>query len=370
MRARGHHVEEWYLFGSKGDLPPGARLFEPGTRSASPLIIMRLFWRLVRALRQERPDVLFGLQPVSNILVGIAGLLAGIRHRLPTYHGPREWVTPAFAVADDVVNALGFYTQMVACANTVAETFGRDSMAVVINGHDVPKSFPRTEARTALGLPAQGMVFGQIGRLSYQKNQSFSIELLQQLPGATLLLVGIGPDDAALRSQINAAGLDERVYLVPAIAHDRIGLFYSAVDLVLFPSRYEGLSLAAIEAIHAGMPPLCTDIPSFREMFAASPLLQSQLLLPVSDRAPWLARIRNIADDRELRDRLSAEMARLSPAYGFEVMAEKYLQLIDQWDLPHRDPCALLYGPDFAAFNAAGRFAGGGRFKTRLATDR
>ena len=76
-----------------------------------------------------------------------------------------------------------------------------------------------------------------------------------------------------VRAQISAAGISERVRIIPAIANERIGLFYSAVDLVLFPSRFEGLSLAAIEAIHAGVPVLCSDIPSFLEMFAGSPLL-------------------------------------------------------------------------------------------------
>ena len=142
----------------------------------------------------------------------------------------------------------------------------------------------------------------------------------------------------AVRSQIETAGLAERVRIIPAIAHGRVGLFYSAIDLVLFPSRYEGLSLAAIEAIHAGVPSLCTDIPSFREMFAASPLLTAKLLLPAGDRSAWVARIRNILEDQELRRQIGNELARLSPAYGFEVMAEQYLRLIDQWDVPPGRP--------------------------------
>ncbi len=150
---------------------------------------------------------------------------------------------------------------------------------------------PRAQARAALGLPADGVMLGQIGRLSHQKNQDFSIELLQQLPQAHLVLVGIGPDEARDQGAYRRRRLADRVHIVPAIAHDRIGLFYSAVDLVLFPSRYEGLSLAAIEAIHAGVPPLCSDIPSFKEMFAASPLLTATLLLPASDPSAWLARI-------------------------------------------------------------------------------
>ncbi len=338
MRARGHHVEEWYLFGSDGDMPAGTRVFEPAKRSRSPLLLTALFCRVVAALRERKPDVLFGLQPYSNLLVGVAGRIAGIRDRVPTYHGPRAFVTPSLMALDDIVHWLGLYTQMVGCAHSVVETYGRDDMAVVVNGHDIPQAFSRAEARAALGLPADGLLLGQIGRLSHQKNQSFSLELIRRMPEATLVLLGIGPDEAALKSQIGAAGLADRVHIVPAIAHGRIGLFYSAIDLVLFPSRYEGLSLAGIEAIHAGMPALCTDIPSFREMFAASPLLTAQLLLPEGDRAAWIARIRDILADQELRREIGSELARLSPAFSFDVMAEQYLRLIDQWDTPPHRP--------------------------------
>ena len=338
MRARGHHVEEWYLFGSDGDMPAGTRVFVPAKRSRSPMLLLSLFFRVLAALRQAKPDVLFGLQPYSNLLVGVAGRIAGIRNRIPTYHGPRAFVTPSLMALDDVVYGLGLYTQMIACANNVAVTYHRDDMAVVVNGHDVPQTFSRADARTALGLPADAIILGQIGRLSHQKNQSFSLELIRHMSEAVLVLLGIGPDEALLKSQIDAAGLTERVHIVPAIAHGRIGLFYSAIDLALFPSRYEGLSLAGIEAIHAGVAALCSDIPSFREMFAASPLLTAQLLLPEGDQAAWIVRIRTLLADQTLRKQIGSELARLSPAYGFEVMAEQYLRLIDQWDAPPQRP--------------------------------
>ncbi|HUI14609.1 MAG TPA: glycosyltransferase family 4 protein [Xanthobacteraceae bacterium] len=338
MRARGHHVEEWYLFGSDGDMPAGTRVFVPAKRSRSPMLLLSLFFRVLAALRQAKPDVLFGLQPYSNLLVGVAGRIAGIRNRIPTYHGPRAFVTPSLMALDDVVYGLGLYTQMIACANNVAVTYHRDDMAVVVNGHDVPQTFSRADARTALGLPADAIILGQIGRLSHQKNQSFSLELIRHMSEAVLVLLGIGPDEALLKSQIDAAGLTERVHIVPAIAHGRIGLFYSAIDLALFPSRYEGLSLAGIEAIHAGVAALCSDIPSFREMFAASPLLTAQLLLPEGDQAAWIVRIRTLLADQTLRKQIGSELARLSPAYGFEVMAEQYLRVIDQWDAPPQRP--------------------------------
>lgn len=333
MRKRGHKVEEWYLFGSRGDAPASARIFEAGPRSRSPVVLLRLFARLFIALRQRKPDVVIGLQPLSNVLTGLLGLLAGVRHRVPTYHGPREWVTPIFMRLDDIAYALGLYTQMIACADSVATSHGRGAMAVVVNGHDAPKLSSRAAARAALGLPADGIVLGQIGRLSYQKNQDFSVELLHQLPQTRLVLVGIGPDEAELKAHISDSGLANRVHIVPAIPHDRIGLFYSAVDLVLFPSRYEGLSLAAIESIHAGVAPLCSDIPSFRELFAASPLLSSTLMLPM-DQARWAARAKELLADEGLRRQIAAELSRLSPSYSFEAMADQYLRLIEQWDAP------------------------------------
>ena len=329
MRVQGHHVEEWYLFGSKGDLPAGAYIFEPGPRSRSPRVLSRLFNRLVAALRQHKPDVLFGLQPLSNILVGVAGRIAGVSHRIPTYHGPRDWVNPTFVAVDTLINALGFYTQMVACANSVAASFKRKDIAVVVNGQSVPQSFSPGEARAALGLPMEGFLLGQLGRLSHQKNQRFTLELLQQLPEASLVLVGIGPDEREIRSQIKASGLEHRVRIIPSITHNRIGVFFSAVDLVLFPSRYEGLSLAAIEAIHAGVPPLCSDIPSFHEMFDSSPVLSAELVLPTSDASAWLARIRDLLRDKALYRQVVVELARLSPSYRFETMAQKYLRLLD-----------------------------------------
>jgi glycosyltransferase involved in cell wall biosynthesis len=345
MRKRGHRVEEWYLFSSDGDLPPGARVFYHTKRT--PFAILTVFRRVVAALRREKVDVLLGLQPLSNLFVGLAGSIAGVRNRISAYHGPFWSANQALMHLDALVASLGVYTQMVACSNSVAESFrahGRayDAIEVIVNGHNAPRLSQRALARAELGLPADGFILGQIGRLSHQKNQGFSLDLMRdlkhELPQALLVLLGIGPDEAAVRAQIAAAGIADRVRIIPAIAHDRIGLFYSAVDVVLFPSRYEGLSLAAIEAVHAGVPLLCTDIPSFRELFAPSPYLTKTLLLPPSDPALWRARIGELLTNGALRARVGTELAQLAPAYGFETMAERYLQLIDPREAPVHAP--------------------------------
>ena len=335
MRADGHHVEEWYLFGSYADTPPGARVFLNQRRSRSPITLVALFARVVSALRECKPDAVFGLQPLSNLLAAAAGALAGVRYRIGTHHLPYDQFNPLLMKLDGVAGRLGLYSDLVACGQSVADTYRHNGeaymrrMRVIPNGHRKPVTAERAAARAAFGLPPKGAVLGQLGRLYHQKNQRFSIGLLGDLPDTSLLMIGSGPDETLVRSEIASKGYEDRVRLHLHVDHSRIGEFYSAIDAVLFPSSFEGLSLAAIEAIHAGVPLVCSDIPSFREMFRDSPFLTGHLIVPLGDRAAWLERVRAILGDETLRAQIIAELQRLSPRYAFETMSAKYLALLE-----------------------------------------
>ena len=336
MRAAGHDVEEWYLFQSaSATMPPGARVFFKQGRSRSPLTLIPLFAKVISELRRRRPDTVYGLQSLSNLLAGIGGRLAGASNRIATLHIPADKFNSALMMLDGIVGRLGFYSCIIACGQSVADTFAYQGKAymrhvtVVPNGHRKPAMIDRASARQELGLPATGTVIGQLGRLYYQKGQRFSLDLLQQLPDVTLLLVGVGPDEDMLKSAVAAAGLADRVTFVRHIDHDRVGIFFSATDLVLFPSLFEGLSLSAIETIHAGVPLVCSDIPSFREMFKPSAFLTEAAIAPLGDPDVWLKRVRMALADPDYGTRFRHELAQLSPTYRFETMANQYLALLD-----------------------------------------
>ncbi|MBI4274029.1 MAG: glycosyltransferase family 4 protein [Rhizobiales bacterium] len=335
MRAAGHRVEEWYLFDSPSGVPAGARLFSAGGRARSPFKLAVLFVRVIAALRSQKPDTLFGLQSLSNLIIGIGGWLAGVPNRVATHHNPASLLDPLLMRIDAVVGRLGFYTRIIACAASVGESFERNGdaycrrMRVIPNGQKKPVMLARDDARSQLGLTKTGTVIGQIGRFCEQKNQGFSVDLLKDIPSATLLFVGTGPDENAVKANVTANGLSDRVHFVTSLPYQRIGAFYSAVDAVIFPSRFEGLSLAAIEAIHAGVPFVASDIASFRELFRDAPDLAKTLLVPLTDRALWISRLRALLDDAKLRAAVATEFARLSPAFDFDVMAKRYLAALD-----------------------------------------
>ena len=304
-------------------------------RARSPFTLIGLFFRVVRELRALKPDAVFGLQSLANLLTGIAGTLANIRNRVPTYHSAIDRQNPTLMKIDRVFGRLGLYTRIVTCAETVAETFVPNGpayarrLAVIVNGQKKAATFARDDARRELGLPATGIIVGQIGRLSPQKNQTVTVDLIRDVPDAHFLFVGDGPDEAEIKALVAKDGLNERVHFIRAIDYVRVGLFFASVDAVLFPSRFEGLSLAAIEAIHAGTPPICSDIPSFREMFRDSETLSKILLVPLEDRTLWLTRLRTVLHDPAIRNMVVAEMARLSPSFSFDTMAQRYLAVLD-----------------------------------------
>lgn len=335
MRAEGHRVEEWYLFGSQFGASPDARVFNEGIRVRSPLKLFMLFARVILALRRHKPDTIFGLQSLSNLIAGLGGWLAGIPNRIATHHNPAGLLDPTLMRLDALIGRLGFYTRIIACAATVGESFERNGeaysrrMRIIANGQRRPKLIARDDARRQLGLSLSEKIIGQIGRMCEQKNQEFSLDLLKDIPDATMLFVGTGPDEAAIRAAAAESGIKHRVYFIPAIEYEHIGVFYSAVDAAIFPSRFEGLSLAAIEAIHAGVPIVCSDIPSFREMFHDAPELARDLLVPLSRRDQWAARLRAVLADQALRARIRKEFTKLSPSFDFDIMAKRYLAVLD-----------------------------------------
>lgn len=108
------------------------------------------------------------------------------------------------------------------------------------------------------------LILGQIGRLSIQKNQSFSVDVLSELinkgVNAKLWLIGNGEDQAELEQKVVDANVKEYVRFFGQ--RTDVAQLLQGMDGVLFPSTYEGLGIVAIEAQAAGLPTYAsTEIP-------------------------------------------------------------------------------------------------------------
>ncbi len=140
------------------------------------------------------------------------------------------------------------------------------------------------EAKLRLGFAATDFVIGTVGRVEEQKGHVFLLEAfaqLRRLPGGAnlrLLLVGDGRLLPALRETADRLGIAEACRFPGSITS--LGDVYRALDLFIMPSLWEGLSLAMLEAMAAGLPVIATDVGGAREVLGDN---QWGLLVPPKD---------------------------------------------------------------------------------------
>lgn len=114
----------------------------------------------------------------------------------------------------------------------------------------------RKNKRKELGISDDTFVIGHIGRFVEQKNHRFLIDIFYEFhknhQNSLLLLIGQGPLEEEMRHKVDDLGLTSFVKFIGQ--RNDVNELYSAMDLFLFPSLYEGLGMVLIEAQCSGLP--------------------------------------------------------------------------------------------------------------------
>ena len=248
----------------------------PATRSPGPRSL-REAARLARIVREVDPDIVH----LHSSKAGFAGRLA-VRDRVPTIFQPHGW---SFLAIEGSLRALAVRWERLATRwvdTTVLVSEGEADISrevaiggrqrVLANGVDIDRFVPataadRTAARGASDLSSTAPVAVCVGRLCHQKGQNRLVEawpaVRDAVPDAVLVLVGDGPDQAELE-----AAATHGVRFVGARADVRPWL--AAADFAVFPSRWEGMSLALLEAMASGLAIVATDVAGVRDVVDAT----------------------------------------------------------------------------------------------------
>lgn len=199
---------------------------------------------------------------------------------------------------------------------------------------DTPLS--REEARERFGVSG-GLVIGAVGRLEAQKGHTHLLaalpELRREIPDLVVLLVGEGREQEALRRQVRDLALENTVRFL-GTRRDLAEIF-RALDVFVHPSLWEGLPLALLKAMGAGLPVVATRVSGSRE--AVEDGVNGYLVEPGDPEA--LARaILDLHRHPEARRRLGdAARGTVAKRYSLEAMLrrleELYLDLCSQQHL-------------------------------------
>jgi glycosyltransferase involved in cell wall biosynthesis len=160
---------------------------------------------------------------------------------------------------------------------------------------------PPRDGRTG---PVQLLAVGAIVR---RKGYDVLVTALDALRTLDWRLTIVGdardPDAArALKAQIAAAGLGERIMFAGAVAREQLPALYAAADLFVLPSRYEGFGMAYAEAIAHGLPVIGTTAGAITETVPAD----AGVLVAPDDAAALAVALRSLIANAATRARLAA----------------------------------------------------------------
>lgn len=292
------------LAGAVRGLDCGIHRWE-ATRSPGPRLPDEVR-RIARIVDELRPDVVHA----HSAKAGLAARIA-VRGRLPTVFQPHAWsfeavggVTARLALQWERFGAR--WASHVVCVSEAERRTGQRSgiaarWSVVPNGVDVGRFGPgdADAGRAALGLDeilAPGApLLVCVGRLCRQKGQDVLLRawaaVAQRLPQARLVLVGDGPDGPALRRQAPPSVLF-------AGDIEDAAPWYRAADLVVLPSRWEGMALVPLEAMACARPVVVTDVDGASE--SLPPGLVPHGLVPAEDPGALARALTGLLGDRQL----------------------------------------------------------------------
>lgn len=219
--------------------------------------------RALRALaRRFRADVVHSHGYRPDIITRLAG--GGRRPWVSTVHGFTSVSARVHVYAAVDMLALRRAATVVAVADRVRTQLRGRGIAdrrirVIRNVPPGRDPVDRAAARMALGLDATDRVMGWVGRFSHEKGPDRLVDLVRRLrTPATLVLVGDGPVRAEVMAALDAVDGPVRARWIGA--RDDIGRYMRAFDVVLLPSRTEGMPMVVLEAMASGVPVAGFDV--------------------------------------------------------------------------------------------------------------
>lgn len=337
LRARGRHAELLYfrershlVDALEADGVPVHRIDKRG--AVDPAFV----WRLRRFLRAGRFDVVHAFSITAELWVRLVlplvpGLrlvssVRGLGLNGPDWHWrAKRWIVQGSSA---VISNTRAGAELVARRCRVPV----QGIDIVPNGLELPPMPAQAErlaVRRDLGLADAALLLLFVGRLVPEKNLPLLLDALSRLPPAQrplLWLAGEGPERRRIEADVARLGLADGVRLLGERSDTR--RLMQAADLLVLPSREEGLSNVLLEAMGSGLPVIATAVGGSPELIDDR---VTGRLLPSDDAAALASTIAALAADAGERRRLAdAARAQAEARFTLGAMVDHTARIYDR----------------------------------------
>jgi glycosyltransferase involved in cell wall biosynthesis len=280
-------------------------------------------WRLRRLVRTLRFDIVHTHMPIPAVAARLALGPGGPRLVHTEHNTWRRYRWPTYA-ANLATYALNDH--VIAVSQAVADSIeprrvprlkAMPPIEVLVHGIelDVPGvGNARLGARRLLDLPADAPVVGTVGSLTAKKDHGTLLRAVQLLQrrhaGTRLVVVGTGPLQQALRQEAHDLGISDLVVFTGL--RDDVTALLPAFDVFALSSTFEGLPIALVEALAAGLPSVVTAVGGVPEVVTDG---REGLLVPAGSPQLLADAVARLLADDELRAQMSRAARERSRAF-------------------------------------------------------
>lgn len=275
----------------------------------------RALYRMFRFFRRRQFDILHAHLPYSQTLGRVFGRLGSHHTMVSTQHNVPDNYNPVTRTLERLTRRLD--TRTVAVSEGVEQAFTGDSAryrrgqqrqwCTIYNGIDVESFRQKVTVADPHAVREQwdveaSLIYLNISRYVEAKSQMDLIvamaDVVKAEPDSHLFIVGWGPLKDQLRAAVESHGLEGHITItgkVPTV-HE----YYALADVFVSSSVFEGMPIAHIEAMAAGLPLVATDIAGVNEVITPN---ENGLLVP-PEQPEQLAKAMLELRDREDRNQL------------------------------------------------------------------
>jgi L-malate glycosyltransferase len=295
----------------------------------------RPLWRLYTLLRREKPDLVHTHLYRDAVYARPLARLAGVRGVVSTLHNSYVWRSRPQLILDRLTS---IFADRIAAVSDAVKKFAIEhehipagKLVTVHNGIETglfqlpPEE--REAARRELGLNPDELAVGTMGELAEQKNHRCLLDavpaVLKRRPQTRFLIAGDGELKEKLLARRDELGLGDRVRFLGY--REDVPRLLSAFDIFVLPSLWEGLPVALIEAMAAGVPIVATDVDGNIEVFGHG---EAGLAVPPGDPERLAEGLLELAGDPDRRKRLGETgRRRARELFDVRVMIRRYGEL-------------------------------------------